>query len=124
VSPLAARGIEAGLNVDLTPVEGARLAPETETLVYRTAQEAIRNATRHAKASRVDVDLSSTNGTIRLQVRDDGVGFTPEALAGRQAAGHVGLNLLSQLADEAGGRLHVDGRPGAGTSVELEVPVA
>jgi signal transduction histidine kinase len=123
VSPLAARGIEAGLTIDLPTAGGVRLAPETETLVYRTAQEAVRNVTRHAKANRVDIDVRAANGSVRLEVRDDGVGFSPEMLAGRQAAGHVGLHLLSQLADEAGGRLQVEGRPGEGTSVELEVPV-
>jgi signal transduction histidine kinase len=124
VSPLAARGIEAGLSIDLPPAgAGARLAPETETLVYRTAQEALRNVSRHARAHRVDISVFAANGTVHLEVRDDGVGFSPEVLAGRQAAGHVGLHLLSQLADEAGGHLQVEGRPGAGTSVELEVPV-
>jgi two-component system NarL family sensor kinase len=99
------------------------LAPETETLVYRTAQEALRNVTKHAKAHRVDITVSAVDGSVHLEVRDDGVGFSPDVLAGRQASGHVGLHLLSQLADEAGGHLHVDGRPGLGTRVELEVPV-
>jgi two-component system NarL family sensor kinase len=124
VSPLASRGIAADLTIDLPAADGVRLAPETETLVYRTAQEAVRNVTRHAKAKRVDISVSATAGAVRLEVSDDGVGFSPEVLAGRQAAGHVGLHLLSQLADEAGGHLQVEGRPGVGTRVELRVPVA
>jgi len=123
VSPLAARGIEASLTLDLPPEEGLRLAPETETLVYRIAQEAVRNVTRHAKAHHVDITICAAAGTVRLEVRDDGIGFSPDVLAGRQAAGHVGLHLLTQLAEEAGGRLQVEGRPGVGASVELEVPV-
>ena len=123
VSPLASRGIDADLSIDLPPGDGPRLGPETETLVYRTAQEAVRNVTRHARATRVGVSVRAAGGTVRLTVSDDGIGFTPEVLAGRQAAGHVGLHLLSQLADEAGGRLQVEGRPGVGTRVELEVPV-
>jgi len=124
VSPLAARGVRAGLTIDLPVANGVRLAPETETLVYRAAQEALRNVTRHAKARRVDIAVSVAEGDmVRLSVRDDGIGFDPSVLAARQAAGHVGLHLLSQLAGEAGGHLHVDGRPGLGTTVELEVPV-
>jgi signal transduction histidine kinase len=118
VSPLESRGVATTLRVDLDgPV------PESiETLVYRAAQEAIRNVNRHASATSVDVSVGGGIGCVRLDVRDDGVGFDPSELGDRQAAGHVGLGLLARLAEDAGGRVLVDSSPGSGTRVRLEVP--
>jgi signal transduction histidine kinase len=120
VSPLAARGVTAEVHVD----DDLPLSPATESLLYRTAQEAVRNVTRHARAARVEIDVANAGGIVRLCVADDGIGFTPETMSERQAGGHVGLRLLSELAGEAGGRLDVEAAPGAGTRVRLEVPVA
>jgi signal transduction histidine kinase len=55
-------------------------------------------------------------------VIDDGAGFTESELELRRAEGHVGLSLLDQLAERAGGRLTVESSPGTGTSFVLEVP--
>jgi signal transduction histidine kinase len=70
----------------------------------------------------VDVSVTRADGLVRLDVGDDGVGFGPATMIGRQAGGHVGLHLLAELAAEAGGRLDVDAAPGAGTHILLEVP--
>ncbi len=98
------------------------LPPATETLLYRSAQEALRNVTRHAKAHTVDVTVQRSNGVVRLEVQDDGVGFSPEVADERRSAGHVGLHLLGELASDAGGRFEVVSAPGDGTRVRLEVP--
>lgn len=118
VSPLRARGI----NTTLTVADSLSVERPVEALVYRAAQEAVRNIARHADARRVDVRLAGHDAMIRLEVVDDGVGFTEDALATRRAAGHVGLQLVSELADEAGGRLDVISAAGEGTRVVLEVP--
>jgi len=118
VSPLRTKGIKTELRVD----EDLTLPPGTETLLYRSAQEALRNVTRHANANTVDVTVQRSNGVVRLEVADDGVGFTTATTNERRAAGHVGLHLLGELVAEAGGQFEVISAPGDGTRVCLEVP--
>jgi signal transduction histidine kinase len=117
VAPLAADGMETSVAVTV-----ADLAPETETLLFRAAREALRNVSAHAEARRVELSVAADNGTVELVVADDGRGFSPDEVAGRRREGHVGLSLLDDLAHEAGGRLVVDSTPGHGTRVALEVP--
>lgn len=117
-SRLAASGVDVTLDV-----VDERLPAETELLFYRAASEALRNVEHHAAASRVRVGVDSRNGTARLEVVDDGAGFTAQERARSRTEGHVGLALLEELAQRAGGTLVVDSRPGAGTALRLEVPV-
>jgi two-component system, NarL family, sensor kinase len=117
VAPLAAGNVETSLTVADEP-----LSEDVERLFYRAAGEAIRNVRRHADASNVAVRVSSSNGVARLEVVDDGVGFTAAERERSRAEGHVGLSLLEELASRVGGRLAVVSTPGAGTSFELEVP--
>lgn len=120
VSPLAARGVEVAVDVP----DGLALPAEVEQLVFRTAQEALRNAGSHARAKHVDIKVAQSDSAVTLRVADDGHGFQPEAVARRRVQGHMGLALLGDLAAAAGGTLRVDSAPGRGTTVELEVPVA
>jgi signal transduction histidine kinase len=119
VAPLAARGLQVHLEV--TP--GLEPGTAVEALVFRVAQEALRNVQAHAQASSVDVTLEQGDGSLTLTVRDDGRGFSPEELDRRGESGHMGLSLLSGLAEEAGGALLVNSTPGQGTTVRLEVPI-
>jgi signal transduction histidine kinase len=118
-SRLAASGVDVTLDV-----VDERLPEETEHLFYRAASEALRNVERHAGASHVRIGVASANGTARLEVVDDGAGFTTEERAASRAEGHVGLSLLEELATRAGGQLVVTSQPGEGASVVLEVPVS
>jgi len=122
LEPLAERGTETSLDVD----DSVRLSPAGEQLVFRCAQEALRNVARHAEASSVAVSLSTngTAGAATLVVEDDGKGFTPDDVAARQAGGHLGMTLLADAAEDYGARLAVDSEPGRGTRVVLEVPPA
>ena len=94
------------------------VSDEATALVWRVAQEALRNATRHARATSVDISVTRSHGQVVLDVEDDGVGFDPDAVAPR---GHLGLRGLRDLAVEAGGRLTVTSAPGQGTHVHVEV---
>ncbi|MDX6561104.1 MAG: two-component system, NarL family, sensor kinase [Gaiellales bacterium] len=118
VSPLQARGVEVSVAID-----GAdSLDDSQEALIYRAAQEAVRNVLAYSDARTVDVELTSAEGVAHLVVRDDGSGFSPEVRERRKAEGHLGLSLLEELVRQAGGRLDVRSGEGLGTTVELEVP--
>ena len=119
VNPLSARGTNVELRVD----GDERLDPGKQALVYRVAQEAVRNVIAYADASNVSVDVGVVDSTARLLVADDGRGFGAETRERRRAEGHLGLSLVEELAQQAGGSLTVDSREGAGTRVQLEVPL-
>jgi two-component system NarL family sensor kinase len=112
------RGIETHLEV---PRE-LELSPDTEALVFRGAQEAIRNVLEHADATTVSVRVEESPEGFALVVEDDGQGLTPATVARRQAAGHVGLQLLGDLTDQVGGNLEVVTGESGGTRFTLEVP--
>ena len=119
VAPLESRGLHA--RVELPP--GLRLEPDAEALMFRTAQEALRNVMAHSDARNVDVSVSLVNSHADLTIADDGRGFTPETANAARDDGHLGLRVLADMARDAGGRLDIDSEPGRGTRVNLEVPV-
>lgn len=120
LSPLQAQGIESNLEV----APDLRLAPATERLLFVTAREAIRNVARHADAHATNVRVA-TNGTrVELVVSDDGRGFAAGEVLAQGSNGHLGLALLADLAERAGGDLAVVSRDGHGTRVTLGVPSA
>lgn len=99
-------------------VEGVDAVPaQTVALVWRVAQEAVRNATRHAHASRLDVSVRGEGGRVTLTVGDDGVGFSPEETPETS----FGLRGLSSLVEDHGGRIEVRSIPGGGTTLSMEV---
>jgi signal transduction histidine kinase len=121
LSPLAAAGVATTLHVDDRAAAGSTADP----LVYRVAREALRNVEAHAGAQQVAVDVTWRPGEpVRLTVTDDGRGFDAAQRGRRAEHGHVGLTLLEDLVAQAGGTLTVRARPGMGTTLELEVPVA
>ena len=120
VAPLSAAGVETTLAVD----EDAAPSPETQTLLFRVAQEAVRNVASHAQATRLSLSLARDDGRAKLVVADDGRGFSADQLEHSREEGHVGLALLRGLVADAGGRLIVSSTPGEGTRVEAEVPVS
>ena len=119
VSPLSARGTRVSLAVN----EEDQLDPQTQAILYRVAQEAVRNVIAYADAKAVSVEVGVADSIARLVVSDDGRGFEPEIREQRLTEGHLGLALLEELAQQAGGRLTVDSTVGVGTRIELEVPL-
>lgn len=89
--------------------------------LFRVAQEALRNALRHAQAGRVTVGLRAGGGGAELSVADDGQGF--DAQAGRERAS-LGLASMRERVVLLGGRLEIHSRRGQGTRVTAWVPVA
>ena len=115
-APAATANIETSVRVSGV----AGVPDETVALVWRVAQEAVRNAIRHARASRLDVEVRRENEVLVLQVNDDGEGFDPEA---EPEGTSFGLRGLASLVRDAGGRVDVRSRPGEGTAVRMEVRV-
>ncbi|HWH15279.1 MAG TPA: histidine kinase [Miltoncostaeaceae bacterium] len=93
------------------------LAPPVEVAAYYAVCEALTNAAKHARASRVDVWAHRRDGTLLVRVRDDGVG------GARPGAGS-GLTGIADRVGAHGGRMRIDSGPGAGTLVEVEIPCA
>lgn len=116
LSPLEASGIATSLEVDETP-------GGDDALVYRVAREAVRNARIHGQPASVRVSVTRPSSSVtRVVVTDDGRGFEPEARERRVAEGHLGLTLLEGIVAQADGALAVRSSPGAGTTVDLELP--
>ncbi len=99
-----------------------RLDPAAETALFRIAQEALTNAAKHAGAGRVVVSVEATDGTVRLEVRDDGCGFEAPEGYPRGTDGGWGLAIMRERAAAVGGTLSVDSSPGQGTMVVVELP--
>jgi two-component system, NarL family, sensor kinase len=116
-APLRAHGVACELDIDTVP----RLSPPGEELVFRAAQEALRNVLAHANATRTVVRLTQEQDRVILTVEDDGQGFTPNDVEQSRSDGHLGLSLLADRAMDLGGALDVDAEPGRGTRLRLEV---
>jgi signal transduction histidine kinase len=96
----------------------ARPLPATaEVVLLRAAQEALANVRKHAGAADVRMVLSYQPQAVRLDIRDDGAGFDPD-----QVNGGYGLRGMRSRILQVGGSLLVRARPGAGTSLSVEVP--
>lgn len=96
-----------------------RLASVDEALVFRVAQEAVRNIDKHAHARNVTVTLESAEPAgVHMEIVDDGRGFDTAAA---RPDGHLGLTLIEDLVGAAGGSLEIRSVPGEGTTVTLEV---
>jgi len=100
-----------------------RLPAEVENNLLRIGQEALANAARHAHADEISVDLRFGEGVVRLSVRDDGCGFDVEHAA-QATSGHFGLAGIRERVHNLGGELNLLSRPGQGSEVVVEVPVA
>ncbi|MBW0255006.1 ATP-binding protein [Cellulomonas sp. PS-H5] len=116
---LAARGVR--VTVDAPEEALAGIGVDAQQLVYRVAQETVRNAVAHAGADEVRVRLERSGGLLVLEVADDGAGFDAAATLASPPEGHLGLRVLGDLAAAAGADLSVDSAPGAGTRWRLAV---
>lgn len=113
------RGVLTDLAVNVSDRE---LSASHVSLLYRSAQEALRNVTNHANAGRVAVRVYKDGHDVVLVVDDDGRGFDEAMLSARSQEGHVGLRSLAGLLADAGGALEIRSAPGTGTRVEVRLP--
>jgi signal transduction histidine kinase len=119
VAPLGNAGIAVTMNVS----QSLQLSPAIEALLYRVAQEGIRNVRAHGEATEVALNVETSGDQAVLVLTDNGRGFAPDAPADGRRGGHFGLRLMRDLVDHAGGRIDVRSAPGEGTTVHVEVPL-
>ena len=82
----------------------------------------MRNIARHAQAESVLIQLSESNGVIRIEIEDDGKGFEPENVSHADRR-HFGLMGIEERVEILGGKVRIDSAPGKGTRIHLEVPL-
>ncbi|MCX5352123.1 MULTISPECIES: sensor histidine kinase [Streptomyces] len=113
-----------GVRADFTLTGTAEhLHEEISATLLRIAQEALSNASRHARAARLGVTLSFMGDEVTLDVRDDGRGFDPAAVPGRTGNGGFGLDGMRARAERVAGSLTLESEPGRGTAVSARVPL-
>jgi signal transduction histidine kinase len=98
------------------------LVPEAQEALLRLAQEALANVGKHASAHRVQLTLSYLDDATLLDIRDDGIGFTPGAPAGNGLDGGFGLAGMHERLVAHGGTLTIETAPGQGTAVVAALP--
>jgi PAS domain S-box-containing protein len=97
--------------------------PEIETTCFRVAQEALTNVARHARATRFSVELVQHSGGLQLVIRDDGIGFDPEAALGAASRGvSFGLAGMRERVELIGGRIAFVSEPAEGTEIQVDFP--
>ncbi|MGZ4407467.1 MAG: sensor histidine kinase, partial [Gaiellaceae bacterium] len=96
-----------------------RLPSEVETALYRVVQESLTNIVKHANARNVSVSVARRQFTVAAVIEDDGAGFDPRTVR-EEGVGLLGMRERLALID---GRLGVETRPGAGTTIVAEVPL-
>jgi signal transduction histidine kinase len=111
------RGSDLGIRVEVDPEAAAALASQAAEVI-QFAREALSNAVRHSGAATLSVVLSRANGSITLEIEDDGKGFDPAAAEG---VGH-GLGNLRSRAESLGGAFELGSEPGGGTRIRLVMP--
>lgn len=117
---LAAEGPQIKLDIDnLCPEPSA----ETETVIFRVAQEALLNAVKYSQAAEIGLSLKSSPQGICLAVQDNGVGFDPAEVS-KSSRRSLGLQSMQERVALVDGSLRVSSTPGRGTTVEAWIPHA
>jgi PAS domain S-box-containing protein len=93
---------------------------DVSTAVFRIFQETLTNIIRHAKASRVDVELKQEDENLTLEIRDNGVGIVEDTISNPAS---FGIMSMRERARHLGGRVTITGEPGKGTTVLVRIPL-
>jgi signal transduction histidine kinase len=101
-------------------LEMVDLEPEHSTTVFRIFQEAMTNILRHARATKVNINIRGEAGEFVLTISDNGRGITEEEIAGVQSLGLIGIRERAHL---IGGKITITGIEGQGTTISLRIPM-
>jgi two-component system, NarL family, sensor kinase len=114
---------EGGMRIEVDVGTVPELPAGHRAALIRVGRESLRNAAKHAPGAAVVLSLGAYGNRVVLTVTDDGPGFDLDAALG-PVDGHIGLALLTDAAEGAGGRLELRSRPGRGTTVRMVLPLA
>jgi signal transduction histidine kinase len=111
-----------GTEVDFVAgeLDAPRLAPLAAATMYRILQETLTNVARHARATKVSVELTRDESALALVVRDDGVGF--DVSRAHNAVSGLGLHGMRERVTLLGGSIQIESRLGEGTVVRARIP--
>ena len=114
---LLGNALEGRTSIPVTvTVFGEFLLPAAvQVAFYRVCQEALNNIAKHARASRVEIQLKREESVIELCIRDNGRGFDPDQIL----SGHYGLGMMRERAEAAGALLSISSQPGHGTELTI-----
>ncbi len=111
-----------GISVDVRTDEySSRLPVDVETALYRCIQEALTNVARHARANSVKINFRQDAAGLLIRIRDDGIGFDTGSF--RNPAEHIGLIGMEERVELLCGSFKIHSRPGAGTTIDIRVPL-
>jgi signal transduction histidine kinase/ligand-binding sensor domain-containing protein len=117
-----ARRLDPGAAIEISASGDERRLPTLqESALLRIGQEALTNAVRHARAQHVRLSLEYRDSSVQLRISDDGVGFDAASLP--RPSGHFGLQGMRERTEMLRGTMQLDSRPGAGTTLSIEIPV-
>jgi NarL family two-component system sensor histidine kinase LiaS len=107
------------VNIALEMEEDLPLNKGVENHLFRIVQEALSNTLRHSKATKMDIVLQRRGDTVRLGIRDNGIGFDTQI----KKHASYGMTNMEERVNELGGSLNIASAPGKGTRIEIRVPL-
>jgi signal transduction histidine kinase len=113
----------ANLSVGVKTTFDGRLPGAVEIAIYRIVQEALTNATKHAKASRVSIQVRRSGRVLSCAIRDNGAGFDLGAVESDRRRSGLGLVGMRERVSAIGGTLAINSAPGRGTTLLIRLPV-
>jgi len=116
---------DTGVRVSLKVFAGIEETSGTlRTMLYRVAQEALTNVSRHAKATQVKVSIESLDGAIHMVITDNGQGFDVAGKSNTKKHNRLGLLGMRERVEMVGGTFDVESAPGQATTVRVVIPAA
>jgi signal transduction histidine kinase len=113
----------SGIGIHVHDETTERLPAPIETALYRISQEALTNATRHSRATRVDVRVAHVQSAVHCTISDNGVGFERVALDGSRGGSGLGLAGMAERLSPLGGSLRIETSPGRGVRLDIHIPL-
>lgn len=118
---LAQRIFPSTFDVKLKVGLQSRLNEDIEVSIYRVVQEAMNNIVKHSGATNASIDISQSEGMVRARIKDNGKGFSKDAL---KQQGGIGLEIMKNRVRLLEGKIKFQSAAGKGTTVDIQIPVS